>query len=234
MVKRPMIISCIGWSGTGKTGFIEACIEECTGRGMKVAALKKSRHEPSLPKDTKDSTRFYQAGAQLSAYISDGTMVGISKSPQGLEKEGILLGIFPSADIIFCEGLVVDTAYTVLVAGQDHCLEDLKRPLDTVDCLISASTTLLDHARKLGIDAFHPDDYGLWIDALQKKENYMEKNLPGVHEEKEIKIYCDGKELPLGPFAADICRNTILALMGSLKGAESAQTISITISSSKP
>jgi molybdopterin-guanine dinucleotide biosynthesis protein MobB len=230
MAKHPVIVSCIGWSGTGKTGFIEACIRECSHRGLRVSALKKSRHEPNLPEDTKDSTRFFKAGAQLSAYMCDESLVRISKSP-GFVTHDSLTELFPSVDCIFCEGLEVDAAYKVLVAGNDHGLFELKRPLDTVDCLVSASTSLLDHARNLGMKAYHPDDVGLFIDALHIKENRMEKLPHTVPERTEIKIYCDGKELPLGPFTADICRNTILALVGSLKGAESARSVNITISS---
>lgn len=46
---------------------------------------------------------------------------------------------------------------------------------------------------------------------------------------KEISIYCDGVELPLAPFVATLFYNTLEAMAGSLKGAEDARTVTITL-----
>ena len=47
--------------------------------------------------------------------------------------------------------------------------------------------------------------------------------------EKEIHIYCDGAELPLVPFVSSLFFDTIAAMTGALKGAESASTITVTL-----
>ena len=47
--------------------------------------------------------------------------------------------------------------------------------------------------------------------------------------EKEIHIYCDGVELPLVPFVSSLFFDTIAAMTGALKGAESASTITVTL-----
>ena len=47
--------------------------------------------------------------------------------------------------------------------------------------------------------------------------------------EKEIHIYCDGVELPLVPFVSSLFFDTIAAMTGTLKGAENASTITITL-----
>ena len=46
---------------------------------------------------------------------------------------------------------------------------------------------------------------------------------------KEIRIYCDGKELPLVPFVSALFYDTIVAMTGTLKGSENASTITISI-----
>lgn len=51
-----------------------------------------------------------------------------------------------------------------------------------------------------------------------------------TEEEKEIRIYCDGKELPLAPFVSRLFYDTMAAMTDNLKGAESAETITITLS----
>ena len=46
---------------------------------------------------------------------------------------------------------------------------------------------------------------------------------------KEIHVYCDGVELPLVPFVATLFYDTITAMTGSLKGTESARTVTIAL-----
>ena len=43
----------------------------------------------------------------------------------------------------------------------------------------------------------------------------------------DVKISCDGTELPIVPFVAEIVGNTVAALIGSLKGVESAKDIKV-------
>jgi hypothetical protein len=52
-------------------------------------------------------------------------------------------------------------------------------------------------------------------------------------ENKDIHIYCDGKELPLVPFVATLFYDTIAAMTGALKGSEGASSIAITITKPK-
>ena len=51
-----------------------------------------------------------------------------------------------------------------------------------------------------------------------------------TEEGKEIRIYCDGKELPLASFVSRLFYDTLTAMTKNLKGAESAETITITLS----
>ena len=48
-------------------------------------------------------------------------------------------------------------------------------------------------------------------------------------ENKEIHIYCDGKELPLVPFVSSLFYDTIAAMTANLKGAEKAREVTITL-----
>ena len=50
-----------------------------------------------------------------------------------------------------------------------------------------------------------------------------------TEENKEIHIYCDGKELPLVPFVSKLFYDTLVAMTGGLKGAENAKTVTITL-----
>jgi hypothetical protein len=47
--------------------------------------------------------------------------------------------------------------------------------------------------------------------------------------EREVVILVDGKKLPLLPFVEKLMGDTVSALVGSLKGAEGAREISISV-----
>ena len=49
------------------------------------------------------------------------------------------------------------------------------------------------------------------------------------HETGEFQILCDGKPLPLGGFVAKLYYDTLLAMVRNLKGAEDAETITLTL-----
>jgi hypothetical protein len=49
------------------------------------------------------------------------------------------------------------------------------------------------------------------------------------HDTGDIQILCDGKPLPLGGFVATLYYDTLLAMVKNLKGAEDAETITLTL-----
>ena len=165
MIKNPRIVSVIGWSGSGKTTFIEGAIGECARRGIAAAAIKKSRHAADLPPDAKDSSRFRTAGALPSIYLSDTKMVTLSPPPAAMDA-GTIAALCPDADIIFCEGLAVPGAAILLIAGDAENETALKRPLDEIALLAARAPSLRALAAARGIPAFAPEEIGLIIDRL--------------------------------------------------------------------
>jgi molybdopterin-guanine dinucleotide biosynthesis adapter protein len=89
-------IACfVGWSNTGKTGFMEACAAELAARGVPAGAAKCVRHEGSFNLPGKDSSRFFQAGAE-SALISETETVVSIRTPAGWDRP-FLARLFPAA-----------------------------------------------------------------------------------------------------------------------------------------
>jgi len=169
MNRLPLMVSILGWSGTGKTTFVEACIAECAGRGIAAAAVKKSRHEAGLPPGTKDSARFRAAGASTSIYLSEKEMVILAAPPSPPDAKGIA-ALCPGASIIFCEGLELPGCPLVLVAGAGMEESALKRPLSSIDILIAREPAMLKLALSRRIKAFQPGETGLFIDHLISME----------------------------------------------------------------
>jgi len=165
MKSKPVILSILGWSGVGKTTFIEAAIAECSRRGIPVAAIKKSRHAADLPSDGKDSSRFHAAGANPSIYLSGSEMLLLTAPPAPMDA-GAIIALCPQASIIFCEGLLLEGALRVLVAGAETEENALKRPLADIDILVAREASMLELAETRNIKAFRPEDVELFIDYI--------------------------------------------------------------------
>ncbi len=162
---RPLIVSVLGWSNSGKTTFIEAAIAECTKRGISTSALKKSHNAASLPSDSKDSSRFRLAGAEPSIYLSGNEIVTLGKAPPRIDRNAIT-ALCPDASIIFCEGLDIEGALLVMTAGDITEEAALKRTLADIEILIARNVEMLNLAKSRNIKFFEPDEIAQFIDYL--------------------------------------------------------------------
>ena len=165
MKSLPRIVSVIGWSGSGKTTFLEGAISECARRGIAAAAIKKSRHAADLPPDAKDSSRLRAASALPSIYLSETEMVVLAAPPAAMDAATIA-ALCPDAAIVFCEGLAVPGSTVALVVGEAEDEAALKRPLAEIDILVARAPGLRKLAAAQGIPAFAPEEVGLIVDRL--------------------------------------------------------------------
>jgi len=169
----PLIVSVLGWSNSGKTTFIEAAIAECAKRGISTSALKKSHNAASLPPNTKDSSRFFRAGAETSVYLNSSEMLILKKAPLQVDEQSIA-ALCPGASMIFCEGLEPGGALRVLAAGDATEEVSLKRTLADIDILIARNVAMLDLAKSRNVKFFKPDEIAQFIDYLVAMETSNE------------------------------------------------------------
>jgi len=166
---KPLILSLLGWSNSGKTTFIESAIAECARRGITTAAFKKSHNAATLPEDSKDSSRFYKAKADPSIYLSGGDMIILKAAPSRIDKDAIAT-LCPDASIVFCEGLDVEGSLRVLAAGDESDESALKRTLADIDILIARNVAMLNLAKERNIVHFQLNDVRGFVDYLLKLE----------------------------------------------------------------
>jgi molybdopterin-guanine dinucleotide biosynthesis protein B len=158
-----ILIACfVGWSNTGKTGFIEACAAELTARGVPAGAAKCVRHSGSFNLPGKDSSRFFQAGAE-SALISEAETVLSVPTPVNWDRP-FLARLFPAARVLLLEGHLVEGAVNVLVGGPARDEAALKQPLADFDVLVTDHAPLAETARKAGLKAYAPEQFRDFID----------------------------------------------------------------------
>jgi len=196
----------IGWSNTGKTGFVEACASSLARRGIAVGAIKCVRHEGSFNLPGKDSTRFFEAGADA-ALVSDEETVIVKRTPSSWNTR-YAESLFPEAAVVLVEGRIVDGAVRVLVGGPAVDEAGLKRSLDGFDVLITGHPVLAERAIAAGLAVF--DSEG--------SESFIDRYLTGdTMEDRKLTVTTGGVELPLNPFVSETIANVVLALLKPLK-----------------
>ena len=98
------IISFVGYSGSGKTTFIEQLIKEIKKRGFSVAVIKHDAHHFDIDYEGKDSYRFYEAGSDCVAICSNEKTAMIQRNEECPEVMELIQALPGDYDVILVEG----------------------------------------------------------------------------------------------------------------------------------
>jgi len=142
----------LGWSNTGKTGWIASCGALLRQRGVAVAAIKCVKHGASFNVPGKDSTRFFEA-CGMAAVISPSETNVLRPTPPEWDSE-YAVSLFPDAEVILIEGHIVAGAVRVLVGGSAASEAELKFPLEAFDVLVTDDPGLTVRAKSAGLAVF--------------------------------------------------------------------------------
>jgi molybdopterin-guanine dinucleotide biosynthesis protein B len=232
-----VIVAVVGSSNSGKTTAIETIIEGLTEKGYTVASAKRIP-EPEFTIDTegKDTWRHAKAGATAVLSVAPKELTIIRKVNTKKYTLAQLIAEVPDEiDVIIIEG------FKALV-GQDMTIPKIVATK-------TADETSEAHERYKNILAFighKPDEKANieipFVDVLKEPEKLVDLVNSKVEvlverkrkREKIITIQIDEQLLPLGDFVQDIARNTVLAMVSSLKGVEikGEEKVSIVVKSS--
>lgn len=95
------VLGLSAYSGTGKTTLMEKLIAALTARGLRVGAVKHDGHDFEIDRPGKDSWRYTQAGAVVTAITSAEKTALIRQTGASLEQ---VLAQIGEVDIILVEG----------------------------------------------------------------------------------------------------------------------------------
>jgi molybdopterin-guanine dinucleotide biosynthesis protein B len=179
----PPIITLAGYSGSGKTTFIEKLIPALTCRGLKVATIKHDVHGFEMDKPGKDSWRHKHAGATASI-ISCASKVGLVMDTDHDYDPKELARLFPKVDLILTEGFK-NAPYPKLEIFRPEATKN-KDPLCQNDSNFLA--LISDHAFSVPVPRFSLSDatgvadfliriFGLY-GSVSKADNLIDKDLP--------------------------------------------------------
>lgn len=123
------VISVAAYSGTGKTTFLEKLIAVLKEQNVRVAVVKHDGHDFEVDKEGKDSWRFTQAGADVTALISSHKAVLMENRPVDVP---VFLNQIKDVDLILTEGfkeeswpkilLYRETSGMVMAADPKECM----------------------------------------------------------------------------------------------------------------
>ena len=97
----PPLLLCMGWSGSGKTVFLEKLLPALCEKGLRVAVVKHDAHGFSMDSPGKDTHRLAQAGAVCAAISGPNGWAVLSKDE--IELEGLIEKL-PPVDLVIGEG----------------------------------------------------------------------------------------------------------------------------------
>lgn len=97
----PPLILCTGWSGSGKTTFLEKLIPELCKYNLRVAVIKHDGHGFQMDTEGKDTYRLARSGASCTGIIGPNGWALLSGGQIGLEEFREKLG---GAELIIGEG----------------------------------------------------------------------------------------------------------------------------------
>lgn len=228
-----MVFNFIGWSNTGKTGFIESCLLVSNKLGLKSAVIKFASHIDFFEANSKDSGRFLANGAECAIAtktdlykIIDTSFVKIS-SPSIWDCNAIK-SIFSEVDLIFVEGSplsgqAIPLCKAFIFGGSAKVEAELKRPFLGFDAIVTDNSSLASAAKLAGLKVF----------AYQNAESFINYFVGGLAmSERQVTLNTAGIDVPLSPFVEEMIRSVVLGVLKPLKDTDLEGDIVLTISKS--
>ena len=216
-----VIVAVVGSSNSGKTTAIEAIIKGLTKKGYKVASAKRIP-EPEFTIDTegKDTWRHAKAGASTVLSVAPNELTTINKrETKTITLEQLVSHVPEDTDIIVIEGFkaLVGEEMTIPKIVATKTAAEMSEAINKYKNIIAFIGQVPDKKIETEIP---------FIDTLKEPEKLVELvndkvaiQVERKHKrEEKITITVNEQTLPMGDFVQDIVRNSVLAMVGSLKG----------------
>ncbi len=103
-LNTPPVLSIVGKSNSGKTTLVEKLIARLTAKGLRIASIKHSHHQPEMDSPGKDSWRHKQAGAAASFLIGPQQMMMVADIEEELNPNLLASRYCDGFDLVLVEG----------------------------------------------------------------------------------------------------------------------------------
>lgn len=195
-------IAIVGPSGSGKTTFIVRLIPELKSRGARVAVLKHCQMDVPLDKEGKDSWKLTKAGATRVGIVMPGRVAVFQETGTPDDIEGAVGRFFADADIVLVEGGKGVKGLKKISLVRKDIAERLEFAPEELLAVVS------DDEVESAIPVFRFSELGKIADLVMSSSG----------RSPETTLVVDGAEVPLNPFVESFIRNTVMGMVGSLRG----------------
>ncbi len=242
------IVAVVGFKGAGKTRLIENLVRCLSSKGYRVGTLKHSTPHHPLDTPGKDTWRHREAGAEASAVIADGRAAIFIDRPLSLAEALDTLG---PLDLVVLEGFKsVGYIPRILVV---KALDEVKELSNGLEIAIVSQNSLEELDVEVLTLGFN--DVEKLASIVEEKAIPL---LPGfncgrcgydscrelalatlrgraepsrcVHlQAGDVELRVDGRRVSLNPYVRSVFKSVLQALIGTLKGCETAKHIEIRV-----
>ncbi|MDX8389692.1 MAG: molybdopterin-guanine dinucleotide biosynthesis protein B [Mariprofundaceae bacterium] len=98
------VLSLVGYSNSGKTTLMEKLIMGLAAKGLRIASIKHSHHQPEMDTPGKDSWRHKNAGASTSLLVGPEKMLMVCDVDETLNPHLLASRLFTGYDLVLVEG----------------------------------------------------------------------------------------------------------------------------------
>jgi len=167
------VLAIVGYSNSGKTTLMEKLVSGLVDKGLRIATIKHSHHQPEMDTPGKDSWRHKQAGAATSLLVGPEKMLMVSDVDEALNPELLTARLFSDYDLVLVEGYASVAGSKIEVVREDRST-DLRCNEDE---LIAVATDILDFNVAVPVlDLNNPDaliDFILsWMKEVREYSSY--------------------------------------------------------------
>ena len=148
------ILSLVGYSNSGKTTLMEKLVSGLVAKGLRIATIKHSHHQPEMDTPGKDSWRHKQAGASTSLLVGPEKMLMVSDVDENLNPQLLASRLFTDYDLVLVEGYASVAGPKIEVVRAERS-QELRCNEDE---LIAVATDILNFDTVVPVlDLNHPD-----------------------------------------------------------------------------
>lgn|GEM_PF-655839 len=160
--KKPVVISFVGRSNSGKTTLIEKIISQYSKRGFLVAVVKSTNHRLSLTDEQKDTAKFLAGGAKGSIITDGSHCILEAKVEKENDPEVLVSQYFSHMDLVIVEGFKKSFLPKVEVIGDSS-----EKPLFE-DGIKDIQFIITDKIYKTDLESYNRNDVDGIINALER------------------------------------------------------------------
>jgi molybdopterin-guanine dinucleotide biosynthesis protein B len=207
----PPIISIVGKSKSGKTTLLEKLIAELKSRGYRLATIKHTHGNITIPDSDKDSDRHLKAGSEATVVSAPDRLFMVKPLKEELTPEQIAQIIGEDYDIILAEGFKQGDAPKIEVHRRENAppLKDIKKIF-----AIATNEPLDTKVRQFSLE----DIKGI-ADLIE--EGFIKP------QKERLSLLVNDTPVVLSVFPRDFIINVLLGMANSLKGVGKIRTMKI-------